>query len=69
MESSRSAAAEAIQDTIARLERNINAVPLDEPITLHAVTPFPQVLQTTFGREVSIMFPNTLERGSDMVVL
>lgn len=26
----------------------------DTPITLHAVTPFPQILQTSLGREVNL---------------
>jgi hypothetical protein len=50
MESSRQAASDALRETVARVEK-LNAR-MDEPLTLHAVTPHFQVLQTTFAREV-----------------
>ena len=53
MESSRQAAHEALKDAIAQLERVVPTAKLDEPLTLNAVTPYPQTLQSTFGREVS----------------
>ncbi|KAI0961181.1 hypothetical protein AcV7_000352 [Taiwanofungus camphoratus] len=52
MESSRQAAQEALDEAIAQLEKVVPHAKMDEPITLHAVTPFPQVVQTTFGREL-----------------
>lgn len=52
MEKSRHAAAEALQECIKRLEEHVPRAQLDEPLTLNAVTPYPQVLETTFGREV-----------------
>ncbi|KAF7789232.1 hypothetical protein EIP86_000173 [Pleurotus ostreatoroseus] len=51
MESSRQAAHEAMKDAIAQLERVVPTAKLDEPLTLNAVTPYPQTLQSTFGRE------------------
>ena len=53
MESNRQAAHEALKDAIAQLERVVPTAKLDEPLTLNAVTPYPQTLQSTFGREVS----------------
>lgn len=54
MESSKVAAKEAIKDTLGRLEKLVhNPALVDERLTLHAVTPHPQVFETTFGREVS----------------
>ncbi|KZT06359.1 uncharacterized protein LAESUDRAFT_726188 [Laetiporus sulphureus 93-53] len=52
MESSREAALEALITTIGRLERVVPTSRMDEQITLHAVTPYPQIMQTTFGREL-----------------
>lgn len=52
METVRKAALDSFKEAISRLEEIVPNVALDEPITLHAVTPFPQVVQTTFGREV-----------------
>lgn len=55
MESSRAAAKEALEDTLGRLEKLIpNQALVDERLTLNAVTPHPQVFETTFGREVSV---------------
>lgn len=55
MESSRAAAKEALEDTLGRLEKLVpNQVLVDEKLTLNAVTPHPQVFETTFGREVSV---------------
>lgn len=54
MESSRAAAKEALKDTLGRLEKLVpNPTLVDEILTLNAVTPHPQVFETTFGREVS----------------
>jgi hypothetical protein len=54
MESSRAAAKEALRDTLVRLEKLVpNPTLVDERLTLNAVTPHPQVFETTFGREVS----------------
>ena len=54
MESSRAAAKEALKDTLERLEKLVpNETLVDERLTLNAVTPHPQVFETTFGREVS----------------
>jgi hypothetical protein len=56
MESSRAAAKQAMKDTIKRLEKLIpNRALVDERLTLNAVTPHPQVFETTFGREVSVL--------------
>lgn len=53
METSRSAAKQALTETIELLEKVVEAARLNEPLTLHAITPYPQTVQTTFGREVS----------------
>lgn len=54
MESSKAAAKEALKDTLGRLEKLVhNGTLVDERLTLNAVTPYPQVFETTFGREVS----------------
>ena len=52
MESSREAARIAIENAIAQLKEVVPGVPLDAPITLNAITPYSQTMQTTFGREV-----------------
>ena len=52
MEGSRAAARDALNDCIAQLEQVVPHARMGEPITLHAVTPYPQVMETTFGREV-----------------
>ena len=52
METSREAARIAIENTITQLKEVVPNIPLDAPITLHAVTPYSQTMQTTFGREV-----------------
>ena len=52
MENSREAARTAIENTIAQLKKVVPGVPLDAPLTLHAVTPYSQTMQSTFGREV-----------------
>lgn len=53
METSREAARIAIENTIAQLKEIVPGVPLDAPVTLHAITPYSQTMQTTFGREVA----------------
>ena len=56
MESSRVAAKQALNDTLGRLEKLVpNRTLVDEKLTLNAVTPHPQVFETTFGREVSVL--------------
>ncbi|RPD63212.1 hypothetical protein L226DRAFT_527985 [Lentinus tigrinus ALCF2SS1-7] len=52
MEVSRDAARGAFIDCIAQLQNVVPKSRMAEPITLHAVTPFPQVMETTFGREL-----------------
>lgn len=48
------AAKEALKDTLGRLEKLVpNETLVEERLTLNAVTPHPQVFETTFGREVS----------------
>jgi hypothetical protein len=53
VESSLSAALEALLETIARLEKVVPGANLNALVTLHAVTPHAQVFETSFGREVS----------------
>ncbi|KAH9043770.1 hypothetical protein EDB85DRAFT_2130703 [Lactarius pseudohatsudake] len=52
METSREAARAAIEETIAQLKQVVPGVSLDAPLTLHAVTPYSQMMQSTFGREL-----------------
>jgi len=53
MESSRVTAKQALKDTLRRLEKLVpNQTLVDENLTLNAVTPHPQVFETTFGREL-----------------
>jgi len=52
MESGREAARVAIENAIAQMKEVVPGVPLDAPITLNAITPYSQTMQTTFGREV-----------------
>ena len=52
MESSREDARVAIESAIAQVKEVVPGVPLDTPITLNAITPYSQTMQTTFGREV-----------------
>ncbi|KAI0252639.1 hypothetical protein BJV78DRAFT_1274855 [Lactifluus subvellereus] len=52
METSREAARIAIENAIAQLKEIVPGVPLDAPVTLHAITPYSQTMQTTFGREL-----------------
>ncbi|KAI0662572.1 hypothetical protein C8Q70DRAFT_959621 [Cubamyces menziesii] len=52
METSRKAAVDALNEAISRLQEIVPSARMQEPITLHAVTPYPQVLETTFGREL-----------------
>jgi len=52
METSREAARTAIENAIAQLKEIVPGVPLDAPVTLHAITPYSQTMQTTFGREL-----------------
>lgn len=52
MESSRSAARDALVEAIQHLETVVPNAQMNMPITLHAVTPHLQQFETTFGREV-----------------
>ncbi|KAI0005448.1 hypothetical protein BJV74DRAFT_804427 [Russula compacta] len=52
VETSREAARIAIENTIVQLKEVVPGVSLDAPITLHAITPYAQTMQTTFGREL-----------------
>ncbi|KZT61330.1 hypothetical protein CALCODRAFT_428109 [Calocera cornea HHB12733] len=55
METSRPIAATALEGTIKQLrelQENRQQSILDDPVTLEAVTPFKQVMQTTVGREL-----------------
>ena len=52
MESSRSAAREALLETITQLEKTVPTARMSLPLTLQAVTPDLQEFQTTFGREL-----------------
>lgn len=53
MENNLDAAKKALREAIILLEERVQSCSLDEPLTLHAVTPYKQTVQTTFGREVS----------------
>jgi hypothetical protein len=52
MEASLTTAADALKETIARLELIAPSVSVDTPVTLNAVTPYHQTVETSFGREV-----------------
>jgi hypothetical protein len=53
MESRLPCVRDALKEAIARLEEVVPGAELDTPMTLNAVTPHTQTLQTSFGREVS----------------
>jgi hypothetical protein len=55
MEGSLAAARKALRETIDWLEEKVQKVPLDEPLTLQAITPFKQTVQSSFGREACII--------------
>lgn len=57
METSLSDARQALKEIIAKLEEVVPKAKMEEPITLHAITPHMQVLETSFGREVCWAFP------------
>ncbi|KAI1797637.1 hypothetical protein LXA43DRAFT_876858 [Ganoderma leucocontextum] len=52
MENSRAAARDALNECIAQLHQVVPHAKWSGPITLHAITPSPQVMETTFGREL-----------------
>lgn len=52
MEASLSDAKVALKDIIAKLEDVVPKTKMEQPLTLHAITPHMQVLETSFGREV-----------------
>ncbi|KAI0343948.1 hypothetical protein BDW22DRAFT_1355183 [Trametopsis cervina] len=52
METSLAAARGEIAACVARLRREVPKLRLDEPLVLNAVTPYPQTLHSTFGREL-----------------
>jgi hypothetical protein len=53
METKLSDARVALKDIISKLERIVPGTKLEEPMILHAITPHVQILETSFGREVS----------------
>jgi hypothetical protein len=53
METCITGAREALLEIIDRLEKVALGIDLNEPITLNAVTPYMQIFETSFGREVS----------------
>lgn len=63
METSREAARTAIENTIAQLKKVVPDVPLNAQLTLHAVTPYTQTMQSTFGREVPYSNTIKFEKG------
>ncbi|EIN13612.1 hypothetical protein PUNSTDRAFT_48554 [Punctularia strigosozonata HHB-11173 SS5] len=52
MESNLLAASEALKQCISQLEDVVPKAAMDAPITLQAITPYPQTVQTSFGREL-----------------
>lgn len=52
VETSPDSARDALLAIIEALKEVVTTTPRDTPIVLHAVTPFPAVMNTTFGREV-----------------
>jgi len=52
MESHLLTARDALKETIARLEEVVRKADINTPMTLHAVTPTSQRLETSFGREL-----------------
>ncbi|KAF7437087.1 hypothetical protein PC9H_003921 [Pleurotus ostreatus] len=52
MESSLSEARVALIDAITRLEKVVPQVDIHQRMALNAITPYPQTLETTFGREL-----------------
>jgi hypothetical protein len=63
MESSLAHAHTALTECVERLRREVPQLRLDEQLTLNAVTPYPQTLQSTFGREVCALFNIRLSRA------
>ena len=59
MENARTAAVQALEDTIARL-RNLKVDDMDEELVLDAITPYPQALKTSIGREVRLFIPGVV---------
>lgn len=53
MESSLLAANEALKQCISELKDVVPKASMDAPVTLEAITPYPQTVQTSFGREVN----------------
>jgi len=52
VETSTDSARDAFLTIIGALKHIVTSTPLDAPIMLHAMTPFPAVMNTTFGREL-----------------
>jgi len=52
METSLKAAREALTEAVTRLQREVPRLRMQEPLILKAVTPYPQTLHSTFGREL-----------------
>lgn len=57
METNRVAARQAMLSSISRLEHIVPDAEMNAPMTLNAVTPYMQTLQSTFGREVRSFAP------------
>lgn len=53
VETSVTSARDCLLQVIENLKEVVSSAALETPITLHAVTPFPATMNTTFGREVS----------------
>jgi len=53
MESSLHAASKSLVETMDTLAKAVSIAKFNEPLTLHAVTPHMQTLETSFGREVN----------------
>ena len=54
METSRASALQALQETIQRL-RALKIDDIDNELILDAITPYPQTLKSSIGREVSLL--------------
>ncbi|KAG2023814.1 hypothetical protein CC2G_001427 [Coprinopsis cinerea AmutBmut pab1-1] len=54
METSRSGAKQALLDTIQQLDAVVPGSKFDQPLKLHAITPYMHEFESTFGREVGL---------------
>ncbi|KAI0728604.1 hypothetical protein C8Q72DRAFT_833482 [Fomitopsis betulina] len=69
IESSRESARDALNATIEQLKEIVPNARMADPITLHAITPYPQVVQTTFGRELWFAVLHTVHHWSMVRVI